>query len=128
MKASMRLATAACLVLLVPGVSTAELDDTERAIIEWVDTNAEASIDLLEETVNISSGTMNHEGVREVGSVMRRELDEIGMDTDWIELPPAANRAGHLVGKLDGNRGKRMLLIGHLDTVFEADDSFPCTP
>ena len=110
--------------MLVPGLSSAQLDDTERAMVEWIDANAEASIDLLAETVNIGSGTMNHEGVREVGAVMRRELDEIGMDTEWIELPPEANRAGHLVGKLNGNRGKRMLLIGHLDTVFEADDTF----
>ena len=93
-------------------------------MIEWIDANVEPSIDLLEEIVNIGSGTMNAEGVREVGKVLRRELDEIGLETEWIELPPEANRAGHLVGKLDGDRGKRMLLIGHLDTVFEADDSF----
>jgi glutamate carboxypeptidase len=30
-------------------------------------------------------------------------------------------RAGHLVATREGSRGKRLLLLGHLDTVFEAD-------
>ncbi|MGI9261492.1 MAG: M20/M25/M40 family metallo-hydrolase [Woeseiaceae bacterium] len=102
----------------------AQFDENEQAMIDWIDANADESIELLEEIVNIGSGTMNVAGVREVGRVLRAELDEIGLETEWIELPPEANRAGHLVGKLDGNRGKKLLLIGHLDTVFEADDNF----
>jgi glutamate carboxypeptidase len=33
------------------------------------------------------------------------------------------NRAGHLFARKDGS-GRKFLLIGHLDTVFEADDGF----
>ena len=101
-----------------------QLDESERAIIDWVDANTVVPIELLENIVNIGSGTMNTAGVREVGSVLRAELDEVGLETEWIELPSEMNRAGHLVGKLDGARGKKMLLIGHLDTVFEVDDGF----
>jgi glutamate carboxypeptidase len=36
-------------------------------------------------------------------------------------MPPAMHRAGHLVAWKEGARGKRVLLIGHLDTVFEKD-------
>ena len=54
---------------------------------------------------------------------MQRELDSIGLESEWIEMPPEVNRAGHLFGRKDGD-GKRFLLIGHLDTVFEADDAF----
>ena len=114
----------ALFLLLAVRRASAQLDDNEQAMIEWIDANADASIELLEEIVNIGSGTMNQEGVREVGRVLRDELDDIGLETEWIELPPEANRAGHLVGKLDGDRGKKLLLIGHLDTVFEADDNF----
>jgi len=92
---------------------------------DWIDANLENSISLLEETVNIGSGTMNHAGVRAVGVVMRRELDALGLDTEWIEMPPELNRAGHLFARspyLDA--GPKLLLIGHLDTVFEADDDF----
>jgi glutamate carboxypeptidase len=90
---------------------------------DWIDGHAEDAVALLEETVNISSGTMNAEGVRDVGRVMRRELDALGLDTEWIEMPPEMNRAGHLFGRKEGE-GKKILLIGHLDTVFEADDAF----
>jgi glutamate carboxypeptidase len=100
------------------------LDENERRMAEWIDAHAEAAITLLEETVNISSGTMNHDGVRAVGRVMRRELDALGLDTEWVEMPEEMNRAGHLFGrKLDGS-GRKFVLIGHLDTVFEADDAF----
>jgi len=100
------------------------LSPAEQRMSAWIDAHSEDAIGLLEETVNISSGTMNHAGVREVGAVMRRELDALGLATEWIDLPPELNRAGHLFGrKLDGS-GKKFVLIGHLDTVFEADDEF----
>ena len=92
-------------------------------MLDWVDAHAEDANALLEETVNIGSGTMNHDGVKAVGVVMRRELDALGLQTQWIEMPPEVNRAGHLFGRKDGS-GKKFLLIGHLDTVFEADDAF----
>ena len=100
------------------------LDENEQRMVEWIDSHAEDAIALLKETVNISSGTMNHEGVREVGRVMQRELDALGLDSEWIEMPEEMRRAGHLFGrKLDGT-AKKFVLIGHLDTVFEADDAF----
>ncbi len=111
-------------LLLVSLCATADgFDSAEQRMIEWIDAHAEDAIALLEETVNISSGTNNHDGVRAVGQVMRRELDILGLQTEWIELPEAVNRAGHLFARKDGS-GKKFLLIGHLDTVFEADDAF----
>lgn len=100
------------------------LDENEQRMVDWIDAHADDAIALLEETVNISSGTMNHEGVRQVGDVMRRELDALGLETEWIELPPELNRAGHLFGRKLTGSGKKFVLIGHLDTVFEADDGF----
>ncbi|EED33580.1 peptidase M20 [gamma proteobacterium NOR5-3] len=114
---------AAITLLMVTGSSAAELQPTEQRISQWVDANAEAAIELLAETVNIGSGTMNTEGVRKVGSVMQRELDSLGLETQWIDMPAEMKRAGHLFGRKDGS-GKKLLLIGHLDTVFESDDNF----
>jgi glutamate carboxypeptidase len=100
------------------------LDENEQRMVEWIDAHAEDAVALLEETVNIPSGTMNHGGVRKVGEVMRRELDALGLETEWVELPPELQRAGHLFGrKLDGS-GTKFVLIGHLDTVFEGEDDF----
>jgi glutamate carboxypeptidase len=114
-----------CIVALFgTGQSLAsQLNADEQRMIEWIDTHAEDAISLLEETVNVGSGTMNHEGVQEVGRIMRRELDVIGLETSWIDMPPEVNRAGHLFARKSG-QGRKFLLIGHLDTVFEADNAF----
>ena len=101
----------------------AEFNEDEQRMLDWIDAHVEDANALLEETVNISSGTMNHQGVQDVGVVMRRELAELGLATEWVEMPPEVNRAGHLFGRKDGS-GKKFLMIGHLDTVFEADDDF----
>ena len=104
-------------------VGAAPLDPAEQSIVEWADRHAEGAVDLLEETVNIGSGTMNHDGVRAVGEVMARELSALGFATRWIDQS-SVNRAGHLYGRRDGRQRPNVLMIGHLDTVFEADDAF----
>jgi glutamate carboxypeptidase len=56
--------------------------------------------------------------------MMRAELEPLGFDVRWIDMK-AAGRAGHIVATHKGNgRGKRMLLIAHLDTVFEPSSPF----
>jgi glutamate carboxypeptidase len=102
-------------------VNAETLSPEEQRMTEWIDAHAEDAVALLKETVDIPSGSLTLDGVREVGAVLRRELDAIGLETDWIEMPPEIGRAGHLVGRKEGN-GKKILMIGHLDTVFEADD------
>jgi glutamate carboxypeptidase len=116
--------TALALLFISPFATPSELNADEQRMMAWVDANIEGAIDLLEETINISSGTMNHEGVRSVGKVMARELEALGLATEWIEMPEEMQRAGHLFGHRYRDDKKRMLLIGHLDTVFEADDGF----
>ena len=118
-----RLLGLACLTVALP-VWAGPLDENEQRMVEWIDAQAEDAISLVEETVNISSGTMNHEGIRAVRDVMIRELDSLGLETEWIELPPEMDRAGHLFGRKMSGSGKKFVLIGHLDTVFEADDNF----
>lgn len=116
---------AAMTLLLVSATATsAELSADEQRMMTWIDANTEEAIDLLEETVNISSGTMNHQGIRAVGVVMGRELEALGFATEWIDMPEEMQRAGHLFGRRYSDGKKKFLLIGHLDTVFEADDGF----
>ena len=100
------------------------LSDIEREIHEIVLANNDDAVDLLERTVNINSGTLNSDGVREVGAVFSAALDEIGMTTEWIGFPPEIERGGHLFATHAGTRGKKLLMIGHLDTVFEKDSPF----
>ena len=111
-------------LLVALSTAAAPLDANEQRMVEWIDAHSEDAIALLEETVNISSGTMNHAGVRRVGEVMRRELEGLGFEVEWVELPPEMDRAGHIFGRKATGSGKKFVLIGHLDTVFEADDDF----
>lgn len=118
------LVVAAGVACLTTGADAAVLDEQESAIAAWVDANAGAAEALLEELVNINSGTMNHAGVRAVGARLAREFELLGFATEWLELPPETQRAGHLFARHAGDRGRKILMIGHLDTVFEADDVF----
>jgi glutamate carboxypeptidase len=102
----------------------AELDTVESRIVERVDARADEAIAALENLVNINSGTMNPDGIRRVGTYFERELAALGFETRWIEQPPELERGGHLFAELAGRRGKRILMIGHLDTVFEPDSPF----
>ena len=100
------------------------LSREEQRVVAWVDAHVNDAIALLERTVNVNSGTMNHEGVREVGRMFAAPLDSLGFRTRWVDLPDSLERAGHLFAERTGRRGKRLLLIGHLDTVFEKDSPF----
>src|SRR5256885_10530458 len=95
---------------------------TEKAIVSAVDANNAAALALLEKVVNINSGTHNFPGVRAVADVFKKEFDDLGFKTAWVDGAPF-KRAGHFIAEHPG-KGPRLLLIGHLDTVFERDSPF----
>lgn len=101
-----------------------DLTAEERRISASVDERAAEAIAFLQRITDVNSGTMNPAGVREVGRIFEAELAELGFETRWIEMPPEMGRAGHLFAEIDGGSGKRVLLIGHLDTVYESDSPF----
>ena len=91
----------------------------ETQIRDAVRTHYDASVALLQRSVDIPSGTRNLEGVRKVGELFGAELSAMGFETRWVSLPDSLHRAGHLVAVHRGSQRPRLLLIGHLDTVFE---------
>ncbi|WP_375587760.1 M20/M25/M40 family metallo-hydrolase [Flagellimonas aurea] len=111
-------------LLFVASVSAQKLSRTEKKIVSTIEKNNSEAIDFLEKVVNINSGTLNAEGVKKVGMVFKDAFDNIGFETKWIEMPAEMNRAGHLFVETTGTKGKKLLLIGHLDTVFEEDSPF----
>lgn len=120
----MKLLALLCLALVVPTVAEARLTSAEQRMIETVDSEQERSIALLERLVNQNSGSLNLAGVEAVGRMMRVELEPLGFEVRWVPMAEAG-RSGHIVATHKGNgRGKKMLLIGHLDTVFEPDSPF----
>ena len=94
----------------------------EQALVKHVDEHKDLAMALLEQVVNINSGTMNFDGVKKVGDIFREKFSALGFETRWVD-GTAFERSGHLVAEHTG-KGPRLLLIGHLDTVFEADSPF----
>lgn len=111
------------LVTSVSLVSAQKLTRTEQKILKSIETNNDEAIQFLKDVVNINSGTMNHEGIKKVGDVFGDAFKNIGFKTNWYDLSEV-NRSGHLFAETSGKKGKKLLLIGHLDTVFEADSPF----
>lgn len=111
----------ATLALLLATAATSPAEQKMRASVAADTARNEA---LLERLVKQNSGTLNLPGVTAVGEMMRGELAALGFDVKWIDMR-ATGRAGHIVATHIGNgRGRRILLIGHLDTVFEPSSPF----
>ena len=116
----MRFLIGLCAVVL----SAAEhLSPVEQKIARHVEATAAESNALLERIVNINSGTFNTAGVKAVGEVLRPEFEKLGFQVRWIPMDDV-QRAGHLVAERKGTHGKRVLLVGHMDTVFELSSPF----
>lgn len=110
------------LILFTSSRSTAQLTNVEKKIATQVEVRYQEALRLLEEVVNINSGSMNFEGVQKVGLIFRAKFDALGFQTRWADGKPFG-RAGHLIAEHKG-KGKTLLLIGHLDTVFELISPF----
>ena len=102
---------------------TAGLDQAEQELVRSVETRLAEEIAFLEKVVNIDSGTLNTAGVAKVARVFQQELDALGFTTRWAPLPEALRRSGHLVAeRVAGTQiGARLLLMGHLDTIYEGE-------
>lgn len=109
-------------VLLLCGFAAARLvaglTPEEQKIAGLVEARAGAFAGELETAVRIDSATENLAGVRRLGEHFAAQLTELGFASRFVELPASTGRAGHLVAERKGTKGKRVLLVGHLDTVY----------
>lgn len=118
------LAVTLAALALAPLPAEARLSPSETRLVQAVDAEHGRTLAMLEKWVNQNSGSLNAEGVTRVGEMLRSELEPLGFKVQWIDMRETG-RAGHILATHDGRgRGKRMLLIGHLDTVFEPDSPF----
>jgi glutamate carboxypeptidase len=113
------------LAALLPTPALAALSAPETRIAATVEAEQERNVALLQKLVDQNSGTRNLPGVRAVADMMRAELEPLGFTVRFVDMEGKTKRAGHLLAEHKGNgRGKRILLIGHMDTVFEKDSPF----
>ena len=124
MRFSPALLLAAALTLSLAAPAEARLSGAEQSMIRTVDAEQARTLGMLETWVDQNSGTLNVAGVTAVGKMLRAELEPLGFKVEWIDMS-AAGRAGHIVARHAGSpNAKKLLLIGHLDTVFELDSPF----
>jgi len=129
-------AAASLLSAAVFGAAAVEpaLNSDEQALVQWLDAEEANMLDLLEQLTNINSGTLNKAGVDEIGRILTEELIKLGFMTqrlpgELIEMPSCPGSAynidvtDHILASKTGN-GKRLLLMGHMDTVFPTDSPF----
>ncbi len=85
-------------------------------IISNVDARKEKSISLLERLVNIDSGKDNPEGIEQVAQIVGENLKKIGFDVEYLDEPRICT---HVLAHKAGTGNKKVMVIGHIDTVFE---------
>lgn len=121
---SLPFAALIALQLALAPAAAAKLSKAESGMAQTVEAEQTRSLALLEKLVNQNSGSLNLEGVEKVGAMMRAELEPLGFKVEWKPMRDTG-RAGHLIATHAGKPdAKRLLLIAHLDTVFEPDSPF----
>jgi glutamate carboxypeptidase len=74
-------------------------------------------LERLELIVNIDSGTGQKEGINEIMKYLVQWLEEIGLS---VQLHDSEGFGQNLVARVRGKGEMRLLLVGHLDTVYAA--------
>ena len=83
--------------------------------IKWLCKREAEMLALLERLVNIDSGTYLKEGVNQIANIIVPKLHELGFE---VEQLPQTDFGDHLLARKEGTSMKRLLCIGHMDTVF----------
>ncbi|HEX6574528.1 MAG TPA: M20/M25/M40 family metallo-hydrolase [Gemmatimonadaceae bacterium] len=112
------------LLLLAAPLGAQTLSTTEKKMRDWVQAHTQEEIDYLAKVVNINSGTFNLPGVKAVGDEFAKQFQALGFETRWIPMPAEMKRSGHFFAEHRSkkkNRNQTILLVGHLDTVFEGE-------
>ena len=105
----------------------------EQKVIQWLVKQEKNQLDLLKDLVLINSGTKNIQGLNRVRQRLARELKLLGFKVKTLPggevnilkcQPEKLKFADHLMATLKGNSGNKLLLSGHMDTVFNKDHPF----
>ena len=107
----------AAAVTLAPLTHLACAADRNAGVLAAAQAARSAQLQLLEQVVNVDSGTGDVDGGRKVAGILTARLTALGMT---VESVPAeeAGLAENTVATLSGRGKGRILMIGHIDTVF----------
>ncbi|MGD0736421.1 MAG: M20/M25/M40 family metallo-hydrolase [Terracidiphilus sp.] len=119
----------ACALAALHAQAQQPLNAVELQMVSTIDRHLGEDKQLLEQIVDINSGTMHLAGVVAVKDVLMPKFEALGFRVRWVPMQSETGRAGDLVAEHpctqgEGKCGKRLLLIGHMDTVFEPSSPF----
>jgi glutamate carboxypeptidase len=109
------------------------LSEQELRLISWVDKNQDQILSELKSHVEINTGTANIEGLNQYRDLLSADLEALGFitethsssDIDVLSCKGGSIQiADHLVAKRAGSAKNRVLMNGHMDTVFSKEDEF----
>jgi glutamate carboxypeptidase len=89
----------------------ADVKDIQRRANDYYD----SYLADLERIVNIDSGTFDRDGVNEAGDYLKSILTDLGCE---ITNHTNDELGDHFVAKLRGSGSRRLMLLGHFDTVY----------
>ncbi len=110
-----------------------QLTANEQQMVAWVEQRQDKILDTLKTHVGMNTGTDNVPGIDQYRALLATELSQLGFATREHESAPlpvvsceggTVAVANHLVATRQGNKANRILLNGHMDTVFSAGDEY----
>jgi glutamate carboxypeptidase len=90
---------------------------------ELVARRYEGFVEALAEMVNVDCGSYTPEGVNQIADLCQARSESHGWSVERVRHHPAGGEhqlGDLLIGRLEGAGGPRVLMIGHMDTVFDA--------
>ncbi|MGK2285244.1 hydrolase [Pedomonas sp. V897] len=115
--------------------TTARLDAREQAALDWIDRQGDAMLDTVRQWSALNSGSRNLPGLARMAEELTRAFAPLGGDLRLVDPAPAhAVTADGQLAPLEHGRilrltkrpdaPVRVLLAGHMDTVFAPDHPF----
>jgi len=110
-----------------------ELSASEKSLVAWVDKQQAAILSELKTHVDMNTGTGNIDGLNAYRNMLDRELVALGFSTTTHASAPIdvltceggqVSVADHLSAQIKGGNGQKVLINGHMDTVFSEGDEF----
>ncbi|MCB6202707.1 M20 family metallopeptidase [Extibacter muris] len=85
-------------------------------ITQYIDSQRDAMLSLLEKMANTDSGSYTTDGVLKVAGFISDVLLPLGFD---VQMLPSSKYAPHLLARRKGSGSKKLMFLGHMDTVFD---------
>ncbi len=91
------------------------MNDLEQALTEAIKRREADWIDLWRDLVNCDSGTYNKDEADRAGGILAKAVGDLGFAAERVQQKQFGD---HVLARKPGSGSRRLLFIGHFDTVF----------